>query len=169
MNATNSVALSHRHKRRPKGFKNKPKTVLITANVTDVNEPTNTVNSSYFNDEITHAINETRLTEINKAFLTAKEKYDYKLSLILRTEGKITTSGKLFEVLDQAEIAALIEDGVFRFEQYDSVIHISRLFNSRLVREIKNKETKPYEKSRLVIQGFNDSGKAAILTQALII
>ena len=76
MNTTNSVALSHRRRKYPKESKNKPKAVLITTNVTDVNEPTNAVDSSYFNDEITHAVNETRPTGINETFLTAKEEYD---------------------------------------------------------------------------------------------
>ena len=42
-----------------------------------------------------------------------------------------------------------------------------RLFNSRLVDEVKGKATNtPYEKSRLVIQAYNDEGKKEILTQS---
>jgi hypothetical protein len=41
-----------------------------------------------------------------------------------------------------------------------------RIFNSRLVNEVKGKATgTPYEKSRLVIQAYNDEGKELILTQ----
>ena len=42
--------------------------------------------------------------------------------------------------------------GVFKFKQYDEKLHSgTRIFKSRLVREVKGKTTKPYEKSRLVI------------------
>lgn len=34
-----------------------------------------------------------------------------------------------------------------------------------MVREVKGQNEKLYEKSRLVIQGYNDVGKEAILTQ----
>jgi hypothetical protein len=41
---------------------------------------------------------------------------------------------------------------VFKFEQYDERLHGRiRIFKSRLVREVKGKTTKPYEKSCLVI------------------
>jgi hypothetical protein len=56
---------------------------------------------------------------------------------------------------------------VFKFELYDERVHgRTRIFKSRLVREVKGKTTKPYEKSRLVIQGYQDHGKEAILTQS---
>ncbi len=35
-----------------------------------------------------------------------------------------------------------------------------------MVRKVKGKTTKPYEKSRLVIQGYNNEEKEAILTQS---
>lgn len=45
-----------------------------------------------------------------------------------------------------------------------------RLFNPRLVNEIKDKSTSaPYEKSRLATQACNDDGKSEVLTQSLII
>ena len=44
------------------------------------------------------------------------------------------------------------------------------IFRSRIINEIKNKITAaPYEKSRLVIQGYADDGKETILTQAPMI
>jgi len=53
------------------------------------------------------------------------------------------------------------------FVRYDPEIHRGRIFNSRMVREVKGKATpQPYEKSRLVIQGHSDKGKASILCQA---
>ncbi|KAF1934823.1 hypothetical protein EJ02DRAFT_460893, partial [Clathrospora elynae] len=63
--------------------------------------------------------------------------------------------------------ADLVGRGVFKFELYNEEAHGSiRIFKSRLVREVKGKTTKPYEKSRLVIQGYQDHGKEAILTQS---
>ena len=50
--------------------------------------------------------------------------------------------------------------------KYDYAKHLSvRLFNLRLVNKVKGKATNtPYEKSRLVIQAYNDEGKELILT-----
>jgi hypothetical protein len=57
---------------------------------------------------------------------------------------------------------------VFEFVWYDPNQHSGmRIFNSRLVNEIKGKTTAtPFEKSRLVIQAYNDEGKDMILTQS---
>jgi len=101
-------------------------------------------------------------------FMTAKEEADNQLSLQLRKEGKITTPGAPFEASDKKETDSLITSGVFRFENFDPNKHgYERIFNSRMVREIKGKATNaPYEKSRLVIQGHNDAGKEVILTQS---
>ncbi|XP_044724119.1 uncharacterized protein HRG_02015 [Hirsutella rhossiliensis] len=46
------------------------------------------------------------------------------------------------------------------FELFDPTKHRgTRIFKSRLVREVKGKYIKPYEKSRLVVQGYNDDEK----------
>jgi hypothetical protein len=102
------------------------------------------------------------------SFITGKEQADHELSLKLRKEGRITTPGLPFEASDRQEIDNLIDRGIFRFEQYDPVKHNNtRVFKSRLVREIKSKTTNtPYEKSRLVIQDYQDNGKEIILTQS---
>lgn len=105
--------------------------------------------------------------EPDETLLSTKEEHDAILANELRLQGKITTPGKPFQQSDQDEIDALIGNGTFEFTAFDSTIHTDRIFNSRLVREIKGKTTdRPYEKSRLVIQGFNDEGKANILTQS---
>jgi hypothetical protein len=45
-----------------------------------------------------------------------------------------------------------------------------RIFNSRFVDEIKHPSTdKAFEKSRLVVQAYNDQGKDLVLTQSPII
>jgi len=62
----------------------------------------------------------------------------------------------------------LVARGVFAFEQFDNSKHgYGQIFKSRIVREIKGKATTtPFEKSRLVIQAYNDYGKEIILTQS---
>lgn len=101
-------------------------------------------------------------------YITAKEISDMKLSLQLRKEGIITTPGAPFEQTDKIEIEGLPGMGVFEFEIINSLIHGHyRIFNTRMVREIKDKETNcPYEKSRLVIQGHSDQDKEILLTQS---
>ena len=101
------------------------------------------------------------------AYITKKEENDLELAIKLRNDGVITTSGAPFEASDDQEISDLVGRGVFKFERYDDRLHNGiRIFKSRLVREVKGKTTKPYEKSRLVIQGYQDHGKEAILTQS---
>jgi hypothetical protein len=101
-------------------------------------------------------------------FVTQKELENAQLAEKLRREGKIITSSKPFELFDQTEINGLIGRGIFRFEQYNPTKHGGiRIFKSRIMNEIKGKGTnKPYEKSRLVIQGYNNDGKLLMLTQS---
>jgi len=104
---------------------------------------------------------------INTAFLTAKEEADYALAVELRKKGIITTPGKPFEESDKAEVKALVDRGVFHIITYNEKAHgNTRVFKSRMVREVKGKNEQPYEKSRLVIQGYADDGKETILTQS---
>ncbi len=103
--------------------------------------------------------------------MSDREHADYKLALKLRYEGVIITPGDPFEPSDQTMIESLLANGVLLPLQYDSNQHAGVcLFKSRLVCEIKGKTTnKPYEKSRLVVQGYNDTEKTGLLTQALTI
>ena len=106
--------------------------------------------------------------DLTMAFMTSKEKSDQDLSKQLRSEGRITTPGAPFEASGKQEIEGLMARGVFRFERFDPVKYAGvRIFKSRMVNEIKGKATEsPFEKSRLVIQGYNDDGKEVILTQS---
>ncbi|RYC58587.1 hypothetical protein CHU98_g7622 [Xylaria longipes] len=105
--------------------------------------------------------------KILQMFLTLKEQQAFDLATKLRTDGVITTSGKPFKESDATEINELIARGVFEFVAYDPDIHGKKhIFKSRLVQEVKRKNTKPYEKSRLVVQGYNDAEKDTILTQS---
>jgi hypothetical protein len=83
----------------------------------------------------------------------------------LREDGIITILGEPFEQLDIIEINDLIARDVFHFIKFNLDLHgDQRLFKIRLVREVKGKNIKPYEKSRLVVQGYSDSEKETILT-----
>jgi hypothetical protein len=130
-----------RRRGRPPGSKNKPKIATPMINITK---------------------------EGWEAFVTQKELEDAQLAQKLRRKGKIITPGKPFELSNQAEIDGLIGRGVFRFEQFDPAKYDGiRIFKSRIVNEIKGKVTdKPYEKSRLMVQGYDDDGKLMILTQS---
>jgi len=98
----------------------------------------------------------------------AKEREDIELSYKLWQDGVITTLGLPFQASDKKEIDSLVARGVFAFEQFDNSKHSQgQIFKSRIVWEIKGKATAtPFEKSRLVIQAYNDHGKEIILTQS---
>lgn len=105
---------------------------------------------------------------LDEVYLSKKEQSDMELAVRLRAEGIITTPGAPFEASDNEEFDGLLGKGVFEFEQHDPEgKHAGvRIFNSRLVHEIKNKLTSPFEKTRLVIQAYNDAGKEMVLTQS---
>ena len=104
-------------------------------------------------------------------FISYRERADYKLALKLRHDGIITTSGNPFKQSDLTEIESLLANGALQPLQYDSNKHAGvSLFMSCLVYEIKGKATdKSYKKSRLVVQGYNDTEKTVLLTQTLTI
>lgn len=63
------------------------------------------------------------------------------------------------------EISGLLKKGVFELIDTADVPEGVRIFNSRFVDEIKNAGTdKAFEKSRLVVQAYNDHGKDLVLT-----
>ena len=99
------------------------------------------------------------------AFIIRKEESDLELAKDLRRKGVITTPGQLFQESQKREIDSLIIRGVFEFVRYDLNVHKGRIFNSRLMNKVKGKSTEtPYEKSRLIIQAYNDAEKGVILT-----
>ena len=100
-------------------------------------------------------------------YVTKKEENDSALAVKLRKDGIINAPGEPFEQSDATEVNDLIGRGVFVFELFEEEKYGGiRIFKSRMVHEVKGKETIPYEKSRLVIQGYNDQGKEDILTQS---
>lgn len=106
-------------------------------------------------------------TKNQNTFFSQKKKNNMDLAIKLRNDGIIITPGVFFQESDQKKISNLVGYGVFKFELFnkndDDRI---RLYKSRMVREVKCKNDKPYEKSRLVIQGYHDNDKESILTQS---
>ena len=77
----------------------------------------------------------------------------------------LSGSGKPFEQSRQKELNGLFEHGVF--EIIDYIPPNSQVFKTRFIDEVKHTGTeKAFEKSRLVVQGYSNSGKDKILTQA---
>jgi len=155
---TPSQTQSPRPRGRPKGAKNKPKDVATIRR----NPDREAKEHDHF---VTAFMNQ---DDIDEAFLTNKEMLDRELSKKLREQGLITTPGQPFEESRRQEIDGLMAKGVFELIPYDpDTMNGVRLFNSRLVDEVKGKATStPYEKSRLVVQAYNDEGKKEILTQS---
>jgi hypothetical protein len=156
------VEIQQRGRGRPPGSKNKPKPQTTVRRSTRRN-PTH---HQDLEDQFINAIWEGQ--DVTMALMTNKERADMELSIKLRNDGVITTPGLPFDQSRNEEIEGLIARGVFDFVQYDPSKHAGiRIFNSRLVNEIKGKATAtPFEKSRLVIQAYNDEGKGMILTQS---
>jgi hypothetical protein len=98
-------------------------------------------------------------------FMISKEKANIELYIQLRAEGKICIPSGLFELSDKKEIDRLTDNQVIRIEIYDTSRYPGiRVFNTRLVRELKNKGTSNiYEKSKIIIQVFKDFRKEFIL------
>ncbi|KAI0999081.1 hypothetical protein K3495_g9115 [Podosphaera aphanis] len=111
-----------------------------------------------------HNITVTSLHASN--FISAREVSDRELSIRLRTEGKITAPGDPFKISRKKEIDDLITQPVFDVIQEATVTPGKRIFNARMVDAVKYNDSTPYEKSRLVIQAFNDFGKSKVLTQS---
>jgi hypothetical protein len=75
-----------------------------------------------------------------------------------------------FAAFRQKEINDLIEKDVFQSIRTDDVSLDVRIFNFRFVDEIKHFDIdKAFEKSRLVMQTFNDQNKNLVLTQSFTI
>src|SRR6266704_1020965 len=98
------------------------------------------------------------------AFMTTKEKADFKLVKQLRKEGRIITLRAPFQVSDKQEINSLIIRGVFKFKKYNPTkFNKICIFKLKIVNEIKGKATNtPFKKLRLVMQGYNNNSKEVI-------
>lgn len=67
----------------------------------------------------------------------------------------------------QQELNGLLENEVFKLVKRSDLPPGVRLFRPRFVDEVKNRgQETAFEKSRLVIQAYNDAGKVEVLTQS---
>ncbi|PVH68913.1 hypothetical protein DL98DRAFT_440134, partial [Cadophora sp. DSE1049] len=65
------------------------------------------------------------------------------------------------------KINMLLRKRVFKFKSYDLNKYRGKIFNLQLVNKIKKKTfTISYEKSRLIVQVYNNKSKEFILTQS---
>jgi hypothetical protein len=81
-----------------------------------------------------------------------------------------STSTFTFADSRRKEINDLLKRQVFEIIIISEVLKNVRIFNSRFVDEIKHSDiSQAYEKSRLMIQAYNDHEKTLVLTQAFII
>ena len=87
------------------------------------------------------------------AFITAKEKADFKLAKQLQKEGYIITLKAPFQASNKQEINGFIIKRVFKFKKYNPTkFNKVCIFKSRMVNKIKGKATNAlFEKLRLVI------------------
>ena len=75
-----------------------------------------------------------------------------------------------FQTSRLKELNKLLEKKVFKIIYIDNLFTKARVFENRFVNQIKNEGIeKTFEKSRLIVQTFNDSKKQKILIQASII
>jgi hypothetical protein len=78
-----------------------------------------------------------------------------------------STPASTFAESRRKEINDLLEKRVFELIIIDAVLRNVRIFNFRFVDEIKHSDISDvYEKSRLVIQTYNDHDKTLVLTQS---
>ena len=85
-------------------------------------------------------------------------------------KSSLSHSHSNFQASRLRKLNNLLEKEIFEIMNKQDIPAEARVFNSRFVNQIKNKGTeKVFEKSRLIIQAFNNLGKYKILTQALTI
>ncbi|KAI0398658.1 hypothetical protein F4802DRAFT_611451 [Xylaria palmicola] len=97
-----------------------------------------------------------------KTFLAQKKQQALELAIKLRTDRIITTPSKPFKESDATEINELVAQGIFKFITYNPAIHDKKhVFKSRLIQEVKRKNTKLYKKLKLVVQGYNNTRKTS--------
>lgn len=105
--------------------------------------------------------------EIQSHLYLSQNEEAIQLSLDLRSKGLIKTPGPPFFASTKKEIDSLLANDVFQFIPSNNLILGKRIYKCRIVKGIKGKETStPFEKSRLVVQAYNDEGKSLVLTQS---
>ena len=87
------------------------------------------------------------------AFITVKEKTNFKLAKQLLKKSCIITLKPPFQVSNKQEIDSLIIKGVFKFKKYNPIkFNKVRIFKLRIVNKIKGKVTNTlFKKLRHII------------------
>ncbi len=94
----------------------------------------------------------------------------FAFAVVFKLDSIVHIALSQFVAFRQKEINDLIEKDVFQSISKNDVSTDVRIFNFRFVDEIKHLDIdKAFEKSRLVVQTFNDQNKNLILTQSSII
>ncbi|EKD14167.1 polyprotein [Drepanopeziza brunnea f. sp. 'multigermtubi' MB_m1] len=107
-------------------------------------------------------------TKDSEVLVTDKERRDHELSAKLRAEGVIKSPRAPFQESRAKELAGLMAQGILQvIPGTDPRAKGAKIFGSRFVDEIKGKGTPTlYEKSRIVVQAFQDKGKTRVLTES---
>jgi len=110
-------------------------------------------------------INSSASPETIENFLTEKKTRNKQISIELCAKGIIITLSELFAISRRKKINKLLIKGIFELISSNSKeINNQRIFSLRLINKVKSIGTViPYEKSRLVIQVFNDENKKIVL------
>ena len=96
-------------------------------------------------------------------YLPARSQHMVDISILLQND----TSQPLFSKSRRKKINSLLEKSAFEVVAILDIPSRMKLFHSRFVDEIKNEGTATaFQKSRLVVQAYNDHGKEEILTQS---
>ena len=102
---------------------------------------------------------------LEAAYLSLRERESDELSKKLREDGIIQDGHKPFELAEKKEFDALITKKTFK--PVRKLPRGTRVFDCRFVHDMKTDAAgKPYEKARLVVQGYRDAEKTTVLTQS---
>src|SRR4051794_27285378 len=109
-----------------------------------------------------------RNTERTRKLLTRFHQNIADISIFLQNNIKAPkNTPPLFVTSRRKELNSLLEKGVFEVVNITDIPQGTRIFNLRFVDEVKNAGTdKAFEKSRLVVQVYNDSEKELVFTQS---
>ncbi len=149
------------------------KSFLIESSIDDVqsiNENVQSTDSS--DDENQDSASEilTRLIRARRLSLRYQNFADITVFLQDDVDSSSSTFTSTFAESRRKEINDLLKRQIFELIIISKMLKNVRIFNSRFVDEIKHSGTsQAYEKSRLIVQIYNDHEKTLMLTQAFII
>ena len=156
------------------GMKNE-KEISENGNIEKIFQPQGENEEAFFSNSFhTSEISIKRDRDRSKKLSLRYRDFETNISIFLQgdfqNDQQLTQTSGPFVKSRKKEINELFEKGCFEIISASDVFHGIRIFNSRFVDEIKNIGTiDAYEKSRLVMQTYNDDDKTEMLTQTLTI